>query len=86
MMASVRSPLLLVLLLAAFGLAPAPRCNATELEGPYLGAAPPGERPERFAPDVIVTPPGVHSAAVFSPDGMLLLWPPMARRPETPAC
>jgi hypothetical protein len=82
-MATVHSPLLLALLLAGLGLPPAPRSDATELEGPYLGAAPPGDRPVRFAPEVIVTPPGVHSSAIFSPDGSLLLWSPMARRPET---
>ena len=49
----------------------------------YLGMPVPGDRPERFAPDVIPTPPGVHSAPVFSKDGTLVLWSPMARGPET---
>ena len=35
-------------------------------KGPYLGMPPPGDQPVRFAPDVITTPPGVHSAAVFA--------------------
>ena len=82
-MAEARMQPLLGIVFALLTLQLGYACEATQLEGPYLGAAPPGDRPQRFAPDVIVTPPGVHSAAVFSPDGMLLLWSPMARRPET---
>lgn len=52
-------------------------------KGPYLGETPPGDRPQRFAPDVFPAPPGLHSAPVFSPDGTLLLWSPMSRVGET---
>lgn len=72
-----------LLLLATFLLSQATSGSAAAPEGPYLGAPPPGDRPERFAPEVIATPPGVHSSAIFSPDGATLLWSPMARGSET---
>ncbi len=57
--------------------------DAQARKGAYLGETPPGDLPKRFAPDVITTPPGIHSAPLFSPDGAVLLWSPMARMAET---
>ncbi|MBD3375786.1 hypothetical protein GF406_12185 [candidate division KSB1 bacterium] len=72
-----------VLLICGLVLALGLECSVAAQEGHYLGETPPGDRPQRFAPDVISTPPGVHSAPAFSPDGTLLLWSPMSRTGET---
>ncbi len=47
------------------------------LEGDYLGQKPPADRPELFAPGIISSIWGLHSAAVFSPDGNEVYWTPM---------
>lgn len=74
-----------IALVAGFALLPAAAepGRAADREGAYLGARLPGVRPERFLPDLIATPPGVHSSPVISPDGSLLLWSPMSRQGET---
>ena len=45
-----------------------------KLTGPYLGQKSPGMTPEVFAPEVITIP--VHSAVVFSPDGLEVFYVP----------
>ncbi len=45
-----------------------------ELSGPYLGQTPPGDTPELFAPDIVSTNRGEHSAIAFSPDGDEAFW------------
>lgn len=47
------------------------------LEGEYLGQKPPGEKPELFAPGIVSSIWGLHSTAVFSPDGSEVFWAPM---------
>jgi hypothetical protein len=41
--------------------------NIEKMSGPYLGQEPPGDKPVRFAPDII--PEDLHSVPVFSADG-----------------
>lgn len=47
------------------------------LEGDYMGQKPPGETPELFAPGIVSSIWGLHSAAAFSPDGNIAMWAPM---------
>jgi ankyrin repeat protein len=51
------------------------------LQGDYLGQKPPGDRAELFAPGIISSIWGLHSAAVFSPDGKEVYWAPMMEFP-----
>ncbi len=51
------------------------------LEGDYLGQKPPADKPELFAPGIISSVWGLHSTAVFSPDGNEVYWAPMVSRP-----
>jgi len=48
------------------------------LDGDYLGQKPPaGDKAELFAPGIISSIWGLHSTAVFSPDGNEVYWAPM---------
>jgi len=51
------------------------------LEGDYLGQKPPGDEPVLFAPGIISSIWGLHSTAVFSPDGTEVWWAPMVTLP-----
>jgi ankyrin repeat protein len=51
------------------------------LEGEYLGQKPPGDKPELFAPGIVSSIWGLHSTAVFSPDGSEVYWAPMMTFP-----
>lgn len=51
------------------------------LEGDYLGQKPPADKAEIFAPGIISSIWGLHSTAVFSPDGNEVYWAPMVSRP-----
>jgi len=51
------------------------------LEGDYMGQKPPGEAPELFAPGIVSSIWGLHSAAAFSPDGNIAMWAPMITIP-----
>jgi len=51
------------------------------LEGEYLGQKPPGDKPELFAPGIVSSIWGLHSTAVFSPDGSEVWWAPMMTFP-----
>ncbi|MBN2266405.1 MAG: ankyrin repeat domain-containing protein [Candidatus Aminicenantes bacterium] len=51
------------------------------LEGDYLGQTPPTDNPELFAPGIISSIWGLHSTAVFSPDGNEVYWAPMMMFP-----
>jgi ankyrin repeat protein/ketosteroid isomerase-like protein len=51
------------------------------LEGDYLGQKPPGNKPELFAPGIVSSIWGLHSTAVFSPDGNEVYWAPMMTFP-----
>ncbi len=51
------------------------------LEGDYLGQKPPTDRAEIFAPGIVSSIWGLHSTAVFSPDGNEVFWAPMVSRP-----
>ncbi|MFO7732302.1 MAG: ankyrin repeat domain-containing protein [Candidatus Aminicenantes bacterium] len=51
------------------------------LEGDYLGQAPPADKPELFAPGIVSSIWGLHSTAVFSPDGNEVYWAPMMSFP-----
>jgi ankyrin repeat protein len=51
------------------------------LEGDYMGQKPPGETPELFAPGIVSSIWGLHSAAAFSPDGNIAMWAPMITIP-----
>jgi ankyrin repeat protein len=51
------------------------------LKGNYLGQRPPGEKAELFALGVISSIWGLHSTAVFSPDGNEVFWNPMIDYP-----
>jgi WD40-like Beta Propeller Repeat len=62
-----------ILLLSTLNLFPQQK-EFPKLTGPYLGQKPPGNTPEIFAPEVITVP--VHSAVVFSPDGLEALCVP----------
>jgi hypothetical protein len=46
-----------------------PRSEPGGLEGDYLGMAPPGMKPEVFAPGALLMPYQPHGALAFSPDG-----------------
>jgi ankyrin repeat protein len=48
-----------------------------ELKGDYLGQAPPGDTPKLFALGIVSSIWGLHSTAVFSPDGNEVYWSPM---------
>ncbi len=48
-----------------------------ELKGDYLGQKPPAETPELFALGIISSIWGLHSTAVFTPDGNEVYWSPM---------
>ena len=51
------------------------------LEGDYLGQKPPDSGPELFALGIISSIWGLHSTAVFSPDGNEVYWAPMMTFP-----
>ena len=51
------------------------------LEGDYLGQKPPQGNAELFAPGIISSIWGIHSTAVFSPDGNEVYWAPMMTYP-----
>jgi WD40-like Beta Propeller Repeat len=51
------------------------------LQGDYLGQKPPADKPELFAPGIISSIWGLHSTAVFSPDGTEVWWAPMMTFP-----
>ena len=51
------------------------------LEGDYLGQKPPGDKPELFGLGIISSVWGIHSTAVFSPDGNEVYWAPMMAFP-----
>ncbi len=51
------------------------------LEGDYMGQKPPGESPELFAPGIVSSIWGLHSAAAFSPDENTVMWAPMITIP-----
>jgi ankyrin repeat protein len=51
------------------------------LEGDYLGQKPPESGPELFALGIISSIWGLHSTAVFSPDGNEVYWAPMMTFP-----
>ncbi len=48
-----------------------------ELKGDYLGQTPPAGPPELFGRGIISSIWGLHSTAVFSPDGNEVVWSPM---------
>ncbi|MDH4270606.1 MAG: ankyrin repeat domain-containing protein [Candidatus Aminicenantes bacterium] len=52
------------------------------LEGDYLGQKPPADGAELFAPGIISSVWGLHSAAVFSPGGNEVYWTPMMSFPD----
>jgi ankyrin repeat protein len=52
-----------------------------ELKGDYLGQTPPGDKPELFGPGIISSVFGLHSTAVFSPDGNEVVWHEMTLFP-----
>jgi ankyrin repeat protein len=51
------------------------------LEGDYLGQRPPEGKAELFAPGIVSSIWGLHSTAVFSPDGNEVYWAPMMTFP-----
>jgi len=51
------------------------------LKGDYLGQKPPADRPELFGPGIVSSIWGLHSTAVFSPDGNEVWWAPMVDFP-----
>ena len=51
------------------------------LEGDYLGQKPPAVEAELFAPGIVSSIWGLHSTAVFSPDGNEVYWAPMMTFP-----
>ncbi len=51
------------------------------LEGDYLGQKPPGGAAELFAPGIVSSVEGLHTTAVFSPDGNEVTWAPMMTFP-----
>jgi ankyrin repeat protein len=51
------------------------------LTGDYLGQKPPAESPELFGLGIISSIWGLHSAAVFAPDGSEVYWAPMVEYP-----
>jgi len=52
-----------------------------ELNGEYLGQKPPGDKSELFGLGIISSIWGLHSTAVFSPDGNEVYWAPMMTFP-----
>jgi len=48
-----------------------------ELKGDYLGQTPPAGQPELFGLGIVSSIWGLHSTAVFSPDGSEVVWAPM---------
>jgi ankyrin repeat protein len=52
-----------------------------ELKGDYLGQAPPTDQPRLFALGIVSSVWGLHSTAVFSPDGNEVWWAPMIEYP-----
>jgi hypothetical protein len=51
------------------------------LKGDYLGQKPPADKPELFGLGIISSIWGIHSTAVFSPDGNEVYWAPMMSFP-----
>ena len=51
------------------------------LKGDYLGQPPPGDKPELFGLGIISSIWGLHSTAVFTPDGNEVYWAPMMSFP-----
>jgi len=51
------------------------------LEGDYLGEKPPSDKAELFGLGIVSSIWGLHSTAVFSPDGNELYWAPMVTHP-----
>jgi ankyrin repeat protein len=51
------------------------------LKGGYLGQTPPGDKSELFGLGIISSIWGIHSTAVFSPDGNEVYWAPMMSFP-----
>lgn len=51
------------------------------LTGDYLGQKPPAEIPELFGRGIISSIWGLHSTAVFAPDGSEVYWSPMVEYP-----
>ena len=51
------------------------------LEGDYLGQKPPADKAELFGLGIISSIWGIHSTAVFSPDGNEVYWAPMISFP-----
>ena len=51
------------------------------LAGDYLGQKPPGDTPELFGLGIVSSIWGLHSTAVFSPDGNEVYWAPMMTFP-----
>jgi ketosteroid isomerase-like protein len=51
------------------------------LKGDYLGMTPPGDKAELFGLGIISSIWGIHSTAVFSPDGNEVYWAPMISYP-----
>jgi ankyrin repeat protein len=51
------------------------------LEGDYLGQKPPAGEAELFSPGIVSAIWGLHSTAVFSPDGNEVFWAPMMTFP-----
>lgn len=51
------------------------------LKGDYLGQTPPGDKPELFGLGIVSSIWGLHSTAVFSPDGREVYWAPMVEYP-----
>jgi hypothetical protein len=52
------------------------------LRGDYLGQTPPGKTPQIFAQGIVSSIWGLHSTAVFSPDGNEVYWRPMISKPD----
>jgi ankyrin repeat protein/Tol biopolymer transport system component len=52
------------------------------LEGDYLGQKPPAGRAELFAPGIVSSIWGLHSTAIFTPDGNEVYWKPMITYPD----
>ncbi|MFH1197291.1 MAG: ankyrin repeat domain-containing protein [bacterium] len=53
-----------------------------DLRGDYLGQPPPGKTPQIFAQGIISSIWGLHSTAIFSPDGNDVYWCPMITQPD----
>jgi len=51
------------------------------LKGDYLGQTPPGDKAELFGRGIVSSIWGLHSTAVFSPDGNEVYWAPMMTFP-----